>query len=715
MAAAKIYLPSFFACGFFLLAQCWTGSDEEVAGFDPNAGYVAPYAMQLANAEGKEIRLDRGSWQSEAMLPQGFVDQPTQNVLLGLRNRLDAAVTDGSLDTPIEVREDETGKARYRLEWPESRELWRIYVKVGAKTPVELTIGGRRPVTLKPEQSYQWIPLALRARTDYIELQSAQRFQIFEIAALAAPPTTYVQVDLGSPKEIGSVYARSRTGAAGGYVETSIDRKEWREAKGIQCGTQQLTAFSFNPVKARYLRLHLPLAETDWAKTDLQSLRLYDRHGPYGPPPPAPVRTPTLRELLGVNGYWGWGGNAYSHLQAPGSGPDRYVPVAGHARNYHDMTWDVTDPDERIDFGRMVTKGTPANEWLDWDKEYTRWRAAGLPIQASLQFQRFEPGQWTTPYESAYAYGFAYARHFGPTHGNGLIDRVEVGNEPWHYPAKLYRTILDGMSAGLKAGDPALPVLPCALQAADPEAETAFFQNYIGARLPAALTERLDGLNAHAYSYAPDFFGRAGAVGPAHPLSTFGEVKNLLRWRDANMPGKPVYLSEWGYDYPGPTSACTHAVCVSPDTAVAYALHTLFYGQRLGLERLTWYYFADEEKPSGLYTRSGLTEEKANDFRRKAVFTAFEQVLDLLGNARLLRVVRESNAQYLYELSTDGRTATHLVSWSPINRTSFQSKEVHGYRIRMGYRWRDGAIRPIDRFSGGIGSGLQPVIYELEK
>ena len=712
-----MYSVNIFWSGIIALYVAWAvpcrTSDTPVAnGFDPDAGHVMPYPYRLSDAGGKTIRLGAGQWQSDAPLPLGFVARKQQNVLLGKAATRQAA-TDGDLDTPIDVRAPR-GKAVFRLDLDGPRHLWRVYVKVGAQAPVSIAIDGRKPLTIRAEQSYQWLPLEVGDEVRTIEMTSSRHFQVFELAALSAPPSIGITIDLGRAREVGSIYLQSQQNLSGIGLATSEGADTWDTVEIEAAGTSSSKALRMTPRTARYWRLYLPVGTKDWTKASLASLRLYDRHGPYGAPPPPSARTPTLRALLGVNGYWGWGANQYSYLQAPGGGPDRYAPVASYARNYHDLTWDITDPDERIDFGRMAERGTPANAWLDWDKEYRRWQRAGLPVQASLQFQRFEPGQWDRPYESAYAYGYAYARHFGPTYGNGLVDRVEVGNEPWHYPAALYRRILDGMSAGLKAGDAALPVVPCALQASDPTAETAFFKNYIGARVEPPVLARLDGLNAHAYSYVPDFFGRSRAVGPAHPLSTFGEVKNMLRWRDANAPGQPVYLSEWGYDYPGPGSDCTHPVCVSADTAVAYALRTLFYGQRLGLKRLTWYYFADEEKPSGLYTRSGLTEERATDFRPKAVFVAFAQLLDRLGDARLFRVVKESAAQVQYELSVDGRTATHLVTWSPVDETSVGAA-VGTYAIDRAYAWRNGKLTAVPHPGEPLRFGLQPTIYVLKK
>ena len=55
--------------------------------------------------------------------------------------------------------------------------------------------------------------------------------------------------------------------------------------------------------------------------------------------------------------------------------------------------------------------------------------------------------------------------------------------------------VLDGMSSGAKAGNPDLPVLPCALQADDPSSTG----NYLGTHIPETVAPRLHGVNSHHY------------------------------------------------------------------------------------------------------------------------------------------------------------------------------------------------------------------------
>ena len=79
----------------------------------------------------------------------------------------------------------------------------------------------------------------------------------------------------------------------------------------------------------------------------------YDDNGVYGGPPSPKPNPASLREMLGVNGIWGWGWGKSSTTLSAGQGAALYAPVASYGRNYHNMNWDVHDPDDKPDYARM--------------------------------------------------------------------------------------------------------------------------------------------------------------------------------------------------------------------------------------------------------------------------------------------------------------------------------------------------------------------------
>ena len=76
----------------------------------------------------------------------------------------------------------------------------------------------------------------------------------------------------------------------------------------------------------------------------------YDQYGRWGPPPAPVIQSHTFRQLMGVNGIWGWGfKNA--------SGAALYAEVASAGRNYQSMSWDVRKPQNDPKYNTMKTTG----------------------------------------------------------------------------------------------------------------------------------------------------------------------------------------------------------------------------------------------------------------------------------------------------------------------------------------------------------------------
>ncbi|MEM9983793.1 MAG: hypothetical protein AAF804_01740 [Bacteroidota bacterium] len=397
---------------------------------------------------------------------------------------------------------------------------------------------------------------------------------------------------------------------------------------------------------------------------------------PNGEMPEDYVSTQTLRSMLGINAFWGWGYNRYTDLLQPGEGPEMYTPVASYARDYHNMNWDIRDPDDDISFADMAaTGGTPAQWWLNWEREYAAWISKGMPVHVSIQMVNFIDSTWDNPYSSAYKYGLSFARFFGPTYGNGQVEIVEVGNEPWKYDSTIYRTILRGMTRGLKEGDPAMTVLPCALQAYNPGAEATSNKNYIGARISATEADLIDGLNIHPYSFYKGVDGVRRAVHPEHNYSQMRGILNAIRWRDHNMPGKPVYVTEWGWDSDGATQSCVHNECVTEDAAAAYVSRGLLMMQRMGVEKAAYFYHSNLWGMT-LFTRSGLTGGKEVNFVKKKSYYALQALDSLIGDRHFLRALQEDQEAWVYLLGDSSGTATHLVAWRPVDGDDTQLKTL---------------------------------------
>ncbi|MBK8567367.1 MAG: discoidin domain-containing protein [Saprospiraceae bacterium] len=207
-----------------------------------------------------------------------------------------------------------------------------------------------------------------------------------------------VTIDFGQVRPVGQIHSRHWAGEAGTATATQIylstDGQQWQNIVALD-PTALHTVVTILPkeITARYLRLVHTLVARDWNKAYIWEVKAYDRFGPYGQKPTPVQGHTTIREMLGVNGYWSFGTDQYSDLLAPDGGPFRFKPVASHLRNYHDMTWDLKSPNDPIDFEKMSKGGgTPATEWLNWDREQglarRRWHEragelAILPLQGN--------------------------------------------------------------------------------------------------------------------------------------------------------------------------------------------------------------------------------------------------------------------------------------------------------------------------------------------
>jgi len=308
-----------------------------------------------------------------------------------------------------------------------------------------------------------------------------------------------VLFDYGQTRNIGWISSRQLNSSSVTQIEVlaSNDKKHWQKVTPLN---PKAIPFLYSPlarpVAARYLKIVFTLPLRNWQKAALWEFAVYDENGPWGARPKARPSHNSFAKAFGLNTFWGWGYSVYSDLLKPGTGPEKFKVVTKNLRSYEPLDWDMISPQQVPDFTKMAAgRGTPAKKWLNWDREYKNWKQAGFHIDITLAFKQenFPDTLWKNPYREAYAFGKAYAAHF--FRKEHLVSMIEIGNEPWNYNARTYRKILAGMNAGIKSVSK-VPVLPCAVQAYDPEKDD---NDYITKYVDAS-AEDVDGLNTHIYS-----------------------------------------------------------------------------------------------------------------------------------------------------------------------------------------------------------------------
>ncbi len=662
------------------------------AQWDPYAGVVTSYsqgATTLTSGGSGANAIDNNentAWQGSGVLPTGYIGRSELNILLGKASTNSTGVntakaTDGDLNTAIQVAASGGFSwVRYNLGSPV--QLRHLSVKCQFTQTVQVYahhpngdstfLGSLTTANLDNFQLRRFSPML--NNVSKIKLISTARINVFEVAALSKIPTEFLTVDLGQAKSVG--YIESRIWADGGAVGTKVylssNNVNWTFIGNANPDALKLQIVRpAAPMQARYVKIEHLMVEQDYASAYVWEVRVYDKNGPYGPFQAAKPHNNKVSEILGVNGIWGWGHNMFSNSVPQGEGPTRFGQISSHARNYHNMHWDVDDPDMIPPYSTMhIIPNQLGIWWLDWNREYLAWNNAGMKVQASIQFNEWIPqtrmAMWDDPYTAAYNYGYAFADHFGPTNGNGLVDVIEIGNEPWTYPASFYLEVLRGMLQGIKDADPALKAIPCALQSGAPDTETPVGGNWMGARLTENEAPLIDGINIHHYSYTYDNTGTRIAVHPEHPESAMHAAVNDIRFRDKNLPGKKIYLSEWGWDSDGAGEACTFGECVSEYEQAIYGVRGAMMFIRLGIDRITWYFYGNQDS-GNLYSRSGMETSAAGGHAEKKSYKSFRSFVHLMGDKHFLDVLQEDDNAWIYLFGDSLGNPSHIAAWRPID------------------------------------------------
>ena len=723
---------------FFLLSLfSWTPQSNVKMSIAPDTGIIPLEIRSLTNTKKVHLIHDdnpNSFWESEALLPTTWLGLNGVNNFLNRHKRLTNSkdyispekAFDGNLDTAMEVK---SGRLEFRI-LPQHKAghfLW----KFGSNSSVKIEVFNPQGQVIftksyAKDESYKTLTInELNGLIGKVVISSPKAFQLFELAHRAGQLRERILLDFG--KNINIQYLALKDNRFENSVEKlSIYTSKFKEDKQLakyENVRDDLVKFD-NERNARFVLLEYTPRQADWQKIRISDIKAYDKNGVSGARPGTHTSTMPLKDLLGINGYWGFGYNQYSKFIPPGEGPDAYTPFISHIRTYHDMTWDVNDPDDFIDYDVMsIGKGTPAKEWLNWDLEYKDWQKNGVDIQASLQFFRFKDADWNNPYQSAYNYAYAFARHFGVTHGNGTVCSVEIGNEPWKYDSETYQKILAGMAKGAKDGDPKMEVFPCALQAADPTVEEKDgFKNYINARITPDVLSLLDGINVHHYSYNSHNTYTQKALQPESSASVFWEILDAIKWRNTHLPGKKIFLSEWGWDSAGGGEDCTHNQCVREEDAAAFAIRGALIAHRLGIDRATWFYYGNETGKSRLYARSGLTSSIEKGFEKKKTYYAFDHLVKVLGDKHFTRVYKEQNDYWAYYYGDKNGKASHLILWRPVMNDDKEIK-VHlrapvTVKSASVFSFEEGeSLQGIDVKRGENGAeimvGSVPVVVEL--
>jgi hypothetical protein len=146
-------------------------------------------------------------------------------------------------------------------------------------------------------------------------------------------------------------------------------------------------------------------------------------------------------------------------------------------------------------------------------------------------------------------------------------------------------------------------------------------------------------------------------------LEYLNHLRDAIAWRNANAPGKPVWLTEFGYDSstkePPKTGDFAKWVGVNDTQQAQWILRSIFVFTAMEIERAYIYFFDDKDEPA-LHASSGITRNGVP----KPSFHALAHLQAALGEGRFARV-REARPGELYAYEYRAGTKTVVVAWSP--------------------------------------------------
>lgn len=351
---------------------------------------------------------------------------------------------------------------------------------------------------------------------------------------------------------------------------------------------------------------------------------------------------PLMRDLMGINGH--------TVLFKP----ELYKQVCRMARDYHPLDWDLGDETN------FATRFPFARNMVNWETVYGSWVKEGFIVNPCVIFDNYDAKKWKDIQADAFAYGFTFARFFGPSGTNRLAESIEIGNEPGLYDDAVYRSIFEHMAEGVRRGDPKMKIATCAVVDGPSHRYAKSVDCFKG------LEHLYDVISFHCYAEVEGWPTWRRSFPEDPKIKFLREIKGIMAWRDRNAAGKPVWLTEFGWD------ACTKHPPATGDFAkwetstetdqARWLVRAFLAFARIGLDRAYVFFFDDKDEPH-VHGSSGITR----DYKPKPSFHALAHLYRTLGDYRFARVIEETEGElYAYDfVKGDDPKQGIRVLWSP--------------------------------------------------
>ncbi len=516
-----------------------------------------------------------------------------------------------------------------------------------------------------------------------------------------------VAIDLGGPCRIERVSIYHETGE--GTIDLSTGTPfAWRATPVPLAGYQQ---WIDTPVgkETRWLRLTLK-SPCSIPEIVVYGTRLAPLPTTKGKPARGPL--PTMDRLIGVNAF----------IDDP---VERIAPPGGFVREYHPSGWDTEGADHRL---RFQPSGAGGGAW-SFDDYYAKLKAAGCEVVPCYQ-------QWPTwmfgagreddkPLEAksdplAPASYVEHARHlfqvaarYGSRKlddgelklaqgqprrsGLGLLRWIENWNEPdktwWGRASHFDPYELAAMCSADYDGDQGRLGTGVGVKAADPSLRLAL-GGLAGLNLDYLKAMKLwsdvhrngsfpsDALNLHHYSSTAgeQGFGKDTVALSPEADHLREKMEAITDWRDANLPGKQVWLTEFGYDTNegSPLYARPIGKMSALQVQSAWLVRGYLALAAARVDRAAMFMLRDvDSKSTGVFGTCGLVGEKGSWKPKPSFFDVSALRYALKGMRFGAEVPTGRPDVRVYRF--DGPKSRAYAVWCPTS----EDHRVEGFRLRL--------------------------------
>ncbi len=422
--------------------------------------------------------------------------------------------------------------------------------------------------------------------------------------------------------------------------EQAMPRNDWQD-------------ITFSPVETRYLRLKI-----EGGKVNVGELFLFgtptnegaDVKAAAQDAPTKTIRRTTFDEMLGVNAF----------IDDPIGRYDFF----GLVREYHNWRW--VEPEDDPPYPNNLNHWNPGDSNWNFDALYRNMQRSGIvgcpSIKENLKWLRKNHWEINTKpllpeddpedprsYIAHADHLFQYAARYGQTivpdtllklapdqprkSGLGYLRYFENWNEQniwWKYRAEYFTpyeyaamSSADydghqqalGATVGLKNADSTAQLVMSGLASLNFDYVRAmkfWADHHRNGSFPA------DVLNFHHYSNYRDGDQRYAISPEADSLQT--RLETLVRYRDQYLPGRELWLTEFGYDTNSASPQGVPAIegFTSEEVQGMWLVRSLLAAAAAGFDRTAIYMLRDvKDGDPSLYNTSGITSSKQSGWQPK--------------------------------------------------------------------------------------------------